>query len=90
VRAYRESAGFTQKHLGTLIGYTNGWLSNVETGQLRPRIEQVESIEHALKLPPGALTIVAEQLDAEIMPGWFRPGSTRNARRPSCGHSSSH
>ena len=73
VRAYREAAGLTQKQLAGTLGYTNGWLSNVETAQLRPRIDQVESIEQALKLPRGVLTIVAEQLDAEVLPGWFRP-----------------
>jgi transcriptional regulator with XRE-family HTH domain len=73
IRAFRAEAGITQQQLGNKIGYTNGWLSNVETGQLRPRIEQVESIEAAMELPKGALTLVAKQLDEEILPGWFRP-----------------
>jgi transcriptional regulator with XRE-family HTH domain len=73
VRAYREAAGLTQKELAGTLGYTNGWLSNLETAQLRPRIDQIESIEHALSLPKGVLLIVAEQLDAEVLPGWFRP-----------------
>jgi transcriptional regulator with XRE-family HTH domain len=73
VRAYREAAGLTQKQLAGALGYTNGWLSNVETAQLRPRVGQVECIEQALSLPPGVLTIVADQLDAEVLPGWFRP-----------------
>lgn len=73
VRAYRDAAGLTQKELAGTLGYTNAWLSNVETAQLRPRVDQVESIEHALSLPKGVLLIVAEQLDAEVLPGWFRP-----------------
>jgi transcriptional regulator with XRE-family HTH domain len=73
VRAYREAAGLTQKELAGTLGYTNGWLSNLETAQLRPRIDQIESIEQALSLPKGVLLIVAEQLDAEVLPGWFRP-----------------
>jgi transcriptional regulator with XRE-family HTH domain len=73
VRAYREAAGLTQKQLAGMLGYTNGWLSNVETAQLRPRVGQVECVEQALSLPPGVLTIVAQQLDAEVLPGWFRP-----------------
>lgn len=72
VRIYRDAAGLTQKELARAIDYTNGWLSNVETGQLRPRAQQVEAIERALSLPPGALMTVFEQLDGESLPGWMR------------------
>ena len=72
VRIYRDSAGLTQKELARAIDYTNGWLSNVETGQLRPRAQQVEALERALSLPPGALMTVFEQLDGESLPGWMR------------------
>jgi transcriptional regulator with XRE-family HTH domain len=72
VRTFREAAGLTQKELAKAINYTNGWLSNVETGQLRPRVEQVTALEEALGVPPGALMNVYEQLDGEVMPGWFR------------------
>jgi transcriptional regulator with XRE-family HTH domain len=41
VRIYRDAAGLTQKELAKTLDYTNGWVSNVETGQLRPRVEQV-------------------------------------------------
>jgi transcriptional regulator with XRE-family HTH domain len=44
VRTFREAAGLTQKELAKAINYTNGWLSNVETGQLRPRVEQVTAL----------------------------------------------
>jgi transcriptional regulator with XRE-family HTH domain len=72
VRTFRDAAGLTQKELAKALGYTNGWLSNVETGQLRPRAEQVTALEQALGVPPGALMHVYEQLDGEILPGWFR------------------
>ena len=72
VRTYRDAAGLTQKGLASALGYTNGWVSNVETGQLRPRPEQVTALERALSVPSGALMNVYEQLDAESLPGWFR------------------
>lgn len=71
VRVHRDAAGLTQKELAKALGYTNGWVSNLETGQLRPRAEQVTALEHALKLPPGALMTVYEQLDSENLPGWI-------------------
>src|SRR4051794_37718938 len=73
VRTYREAAGLTQKELAGRLDYTNAWLSNLETAQLRPRSDQVIAIERALDLPPGALMAVYEQLDGESLPGWFRP-----------------
>jgi len=72
VRTFRDAAGLTQKGLASALGYTNGWVSNVETGQLRPRPEQVTALEHQLGAPPGALMNVYEQLDGESLPGWFR------------------
>jgi transcriptional regulator with XRE-family HTH domain len=80
VRTFREAAGLTQKELAKAIDYTNGWLSNVETGQLRPRVEQVTALEQALGAPPGALMNIYEQLDGEVMPGWFREWVDEEAR----------
>lgn len=72
VRTFREAAGLTQKELARRIDYTNGWISSVELGTLRPRAEQVTALEQALGLPPGALMYLHEQLDGEVLPGWFR------------------
>ena len=72
VRVYRDAASLTQKELAKSLDYTNGWVSNVETGVLRPRAEQVRLLEQALSLPPGALMTVYEQLDSESLPGWMR------------------
>ncbi|WP_285618654.1 helix-turn-helix domain-containing protein [Actinoallomurus iriomotensis] len=72
VRTFRDAAGLTQKELAKALGYTNGWVSNVETAQLRPRAEQITALERALRIPPGALMNVYEQLDGEVLPGWFR------------------
>jgi transcriptional regulator with XRE-family HTH domain len=72
VRTFRDAAGVTQKGLASALGYTNGWVSNVENGQLRPRPEQVTALEQELGAPPGALMNVYEQLDGESLPGWFR------------------
>jgi transcriptional regulator with XRE-family HTH domain len=72
VRTFRDAAGLTQKEFAKKLGYTNGWVSNVENAQLRPRSEQVTAMERALGVPPGALMNVYEQLDGEVLPGWFR------------------
>ncbi|WP_252807987.1 helix-turn-helix domain-containing protein [Actinoallomurus spadix] len=73
VRTYRDASGILQKDLANRLGYSDGWLSNLETGQLRPRGEQVASIEETLSLPRGALMAVYDQLDNECLPLWFRP-----------------
>jgi transcriptional regulator with XRE-family HTH domain len=72
VRTFRDAADLTQKELASTLGYSYGWVSNVETGQLRPRAEQVAALEQALDAPPGALMNIYEQLDGESLPGWFR------------------
>lgn len=72
VKTFREAAGLTQKELASSLGYSYGWVSNVENGHLRPRPEQVTALEHAIELPPGGLMNVYEQLDGETLPGWFR------------------
>src|SRR3569833_484412 len=58
VRTFRDAAGLTQKGLASALGYTNGWVSNVETGQLRPRPEQVTALEHKLGAQHGAYMFV--------------------------------
>lgn len=73
IRTYREVAGMIQKEMAGKLGYTNAWLSNLETGQLRPRIEHLIAIEEMLKIPSGVLLAVYDQLDRENLPGWFRP-----------------
>ena len=72
IRIYREAAGMTQKELAHKLGYTNAWLSNVETAQLRPRQEQLTGIEEVLKIPSGALLAIYAQLDLESLPGYMR------------------
>ncbi len=72
IRIYREAAGMIQKELAHKLGYTNAWLSNVETAQLRPRQEQLTAIEEALKIPPGVLMGIHTQLDVESLPGYLR------------------
>jgi transcriptional regulator with XRE-family HTH domain len=72
VRTFRDAAGLTQKEFAKKLGYTNGWVSNVENAQLRPRSEQVTAMERSLGVPPGALMNIYEQLDGEFLPGWFR------------------
>ncbi len=72
IRMFREHAGMIQKELANKLGYTNAWLSNVETGQLRLRPEQVTAFEEALGIPPGVLMDIHALLDAESLPGYLR------------------
>ena len=75
VRAFREHAGMIQLELAKQLGYTNAWLSNIETGQIRPREDQLAAIEDILKIPDGVLMYIRKQFDAESLPGHFRPWS---------------
>lgn len=72
VRRYRDAASLLQTDLAKRLGYSDGWLSNVETGQLRPRREHVTAIEQALGVPPGVLMEVYDLLEGESLPGWMR------------------
>ena len=67
IRTYRKAAGMIQKELANKLGYTNAWLSNVETGQLHLRPEQITAFEEALKIPKGILMVVHDQLDKESL-----------------------
>ncbi|MEV5753003.1 helix-turn-helix transcriptional regulator [Actinoallomurus sp. NPDC052308] len=72
VRRYRDAASILQADLAKRLGYSDGWLSNVETGQLRPRREHITAIEQALSLPPGVLMEVYDLLEGESLPVWMR------------------
>lgn len=73
IRIYRELAGMIQIELAKKLGYTNAWLSNVETGQLRLRAEQVSAFEEVLGIPPGVLKGIHALLDANSVPTCSRP-----------------
>ena len=73
IRAFRESAGMIQIELAKQLGYTNAWLSNIETGQIRPRQDQLDAIEEILGIPSGVLLTIQKQHDAESLPGHLRP-----------------
>ncbi|MFL6054726.1 MAG: Scr1 family TA system antitoxin-like transcriptional regulator [Actinoallomurus sp.] len=73
VRRYREAAGLIQAQLAERVNYSEGWLSNLETGRLRPRRKAVVAIEKALDLPEGPLLDLYDVLAEEVMPAWFRP-----------------
>lgn len=62
VRFCRDTANIKQADLARTLGYSEGWLSNVETGQLRARRDQVVAIENALGLPEASLTDVYDDL----------------------------
>lgn len=55
IRRYRETAGLKQAQLARALNYSDGWVSNVETGQLRPKRQAVMACEKVLGLPDGVL-----------------------------------
>ncbi|GAB3969132.1 helix-turn-helix transcriptional regulator [Actinoallomurus acanthiterrae] len=73
IRRYRQADGLTQAQLAQRVNYSEGWLSNLETGQLRPKGQAVGSVEKALSLPAGVLMDLYDLLTEETPPGWFRP-----------------
>jgi transcriptional regulator with XRE-family HTH domain len=62
VRFCRDAANVKQADLAKTLGYSVGWLSNVETGALRARRDQVVAIEEALGLPKATLTDLYDDL----------------------------
>ncbi|MCO6005155.1 helix-turn-helix domain-containing protein [Actinoallomurus purpureus] len=73
IRRYRQADGLTQAQLAQRVNYSEGWLSNLETGQLRPKGQAVRLVEKALGLPDGVLMDLHDLLTEETPPGWFRP-----------------
>lgn len=72
IRRYRDTAGLRQRELADLLGYSEPWMSALETGRLLPKPEQIAAIEEALHVPAGVLLEVCNQLDLEATPQWFR------------------
>jgi transcriptional regulator with XRE-family HTH domain len=70
VRAFRMAKGFTQEQLAQMINYSKAWLSNVETGQVRPERSVVVTIEAALGIKDEALLDLYDELSRETIPGW--------------------
>jgi transcriptional regulator with XRE-family HTH domain len=65
IRRHRETAGMTQEYLASLINYSNGWVSNVETGQLCPQKQAVVELEKVLGLPEKVLLDIYELIKYE-------------------------
>jgi transcriptional regulator with XRE-family HTH domain len=55
----------TQEYLASLINYSNGWVSNVETGQLCPQKQAVVELEKVLGLPEKVLLDIYELIKYE-------------------------
>ena len=72
IRRYRDTAGLRQRELADLLGYSEPWMSALETWRLLPKPEQIAAIEEALHVPAGVLMEVCNQLDLEATPQWFR------------------
>ncbi|MCO5969838.1 helix-turn-helix domain-containing protein [Actinoallomurus soli] len=72
VRRYRDAAGLRQRELADHLGYSEPWVSALETGRLLPKADQVAALEAALHIPSGVLLEVCRQLDIDPTPQWFR------------------
>jgi transcriptional regulator with XRE-family HTH domain len=72
VRAFRLAKGCTQEYLAQTINYSKAWLSNLETGQLRPERKVVVAIEKALAVKDEALLDLYDELSKESIPGWAK------------------
>ncbi|GAA4627753.1 helix-turn-helix transcriptional regulator [Actinoallomurus vinaceus] len=72
IRRYRDAAGLRQRELADLLGYSEPWMSALETGRLLPKADQIAAIEEALHIPAGILMEVCKQLDIDPTPQWFR------------------
>ena len=72
VRAFRLAKGLTQESLAQTLNYSNGWLSNIETGQLRPQRKIVPELERVLTINDEALTELYDALSREKVPGWAK------------------
>lgn len=46
---YRKQAGLTQEELAKLVGVTNVYISNIETGLKKPSIKLAELLARELK-----------------------------------------
>jgi transcriptional regulator with XRE-family HTH domain len=73
LRIYRESAGITQERFADEIHYSKAWMSNLETGQVAPPLDQIAVMEKLLKIPANVLMCIREQFDNERTPEEARP-----------------
>jgi transcriptional regulator with XRE-family HTH domain len=72
IRAFRMAKGLTQESLAQTLNYSKGWLSNIETGQIRPQRRIVTEFERALSVTDEALIGLYDELSKEKVPGWAR------------------
>ena len=59
LKKIREREGLTQADLSRLSGVSRSYLAGIETGDRTPRIEQLEKICLALKVPISAIFFIA-------------------------------
>lgn len=73
IRRYRQAQDRTQQAVATAVGYTDGWLSLVETARLLPERAIIERLEQELAITAGALTDLYDVATDAAVPEWFRP-----------------
>lgn len=57
LKVVREILGISGKELAALAGISASFLSEIESGKRGCTIETLKSLETALNLPPGGLTV---------------------------------
>jgi transcriptional regulator with XRE-family HTH domain len=54
---YRIKRGYTQLELAAAINVDKGTISEIERGEVNPKLETLEQIAHALKIEPYLLLL---------------------------------
>lgn len=64
VRRFREMRGLSQAGLGSMIGVTHATISQYESGLITPKIDKLEALAAALRVPISQL--FAENSDTTL------------------------
>ena len=65
VRRARLARGFTQRQLSQLIGMSPGYVGHLERGRIRPHVETLKALAHALGILYGELAVKAGYITRE-------------------------
>jgi len=58
IRTVREAIGMTQRDLATKAGLSQSTLSNLERGDVSPRVDSLRRLAPVLNVPPGELLLI--------------------------------
>lgn len=71
----REAAGVSQADLGAAVGYSGAWVSQIENGDLLPRVDLLAAVAQDLGVTVSALLgedTTDEAALERALPGWAR------------------